>query len=138
MDPTATFIKRFGDLVTLLRVDPGNDAAQDLALSAAATAVQTVAVELEAGIAWSQIPDDMPLKARMLARQVDRLRIEAGADPDELQALARALAHDVTPLPVTPNIIVELVRLLAPPEPPPPGPTSPGPGGGSAGPGTTP
>jgi len=138
VDPTATFIKRFGDLVTLLRVDPGNDAAQDLALSAAATAVRTVAVELEAGIAWSQIPDDMPLKARMLARQVDRLRIEAGADPAELQALARALAHDVTPLPVTPNIIVELVRLLAPPEPPPPGPTSPGPGGGSAGPGTTP
>ena len=35
VDPTATFIKRFGDLVTLLRVDPGNDAAQDLALSAA-------------------------------------------------------------------------------------------------------
>ena len=120
MDPTATFIKRFGDLVTLLRVDPGNDAAQDLALSAAAAAVQTVPVELEAGIAWSQIPDDMPLKARMLARQVDRLRIEAGADPDELQALARALAHDVTPLPVTPNITVELVRLLAPPSRRPP------------------
>ena len=47
MDPTATFIKRFGDLVTLLRVDPGNDAAQDLALSAAAAAVQTAPVELE-------------------------------------------------------------------------------------------
>jgi HEAT repeat protein len=138
VDPTATFIKRFGDLVTLLRVDPGNDAAQDLALSAAAAAVQAEPVELEAGIAWSQIPDDMPLKARMLARQVDRMRIEAGADPDELQALARALAHDVTPLPVTPNITVELVRLLAPPEPPPPGPASPGPGGGSDGPGGTP
>ena len=99
--------------------------------SAAAAAVQTAPIELEAGIAWSQIPDDMPLKARMLARQVDRLRIEAGADPDELQALARALAHDVTPLPVTPNITVELVRLLAPPEPP-PDPASPGPGGGTA------
>src|SRR5262249_17611438 len=70
VDPTATFIKRFGDLVTLLRVDPGNDAAQDLALSAAAAAVQSASIELEAGIAWAQIPDDMPLKARMLARQV--------------------------------------------------------------------
>jgi HEAT repeat protein len=128
VDPTATFIKRFGDLVTLLRVDPGNDAAQDLALSAAAAAVHDRAIELEAGIAWSQIPDTMPLKARMLARQVDRLRIEAGADPAELQALARALAHDVTPLPVTPNITVELVRLLAPPDPP-PGPPGPGSGG---------
>jgi HEAT repeat protein len=130
VDPTATFIKRFGDLVTLLRADPGNDAAQDLALSAAAAAVQTAPIQLEAGIAWSRIPDDMPLKARMLARQVDRIRIEAGADPEELQALARALAHDVTPLPVTPNITVELVRLLAPPEPP-PGPASPSPGGGT-------
>jgi hypothetical protein len=130
VDPTATFIKRFGDLVTLLRVDPGNDAAQDLALSAAAAAVHDRAVDLEAGIAWSRIPDDMPLKARMLARQVDRLRIEAGADPAELHALARALAHDVTPLPVTPNITVELVRLLAPPEPP-SGPPPPGGGGGA-------
>lgn len=128
MDATTTFIKRFGDLVTLLRVDPGNDAAQDLALSAAATAVHDCAIELEAGIAWSHLPDDMPLKARMLARQVDRLRIEAGADPDELQALARALAHDVTPVPVTPNITVQLVRLLAPPDPP-AGPPGPGSGG---------
>jgi hypothetical protein len=132
VDPTATFIKRFGDLVTLLRVDPGNDAAQDLALAAAASAVQTGPIELEAGIAWTQIPDDMPLKARMLARQVDRLRIEAGADPDELHALARALAHDVTPLPITPNVTIELVRLLAPPaQPPLPGPVTTGPGGGS-------
>ena len=130
MDPTATFIKRFGDLVTLLRVDPGNDAAQDLALSAVAAVVHDRAIELEAGIAWSQIPDDMPLKARMLARQVDRLRIDAGADPDELQALARALAHDVTPLPITPNVSFELVHLLAPPEPP-PGPPGPGSGGGA-------
>jgi HEAT repeat protein len=127
VDPTATFIKRFGDLVTLLRVDPGNDAAQDLALSAAAAVVHEHAIDLEAGADWPDLPGDMPLKARMLARQVDRLRIEAGADPDELQALARALAHDVTPLPRTPNITVALVRLLAPPEPP-PGP--PGHGGG--------
>ena len=132
MDPTTTFIKRFGDLVTLLRVDPGNDAAQDLALAAAVSAAQTAPIEVEAGIAWSQIPDDMPLKARMLARQVDRLRIEAGADPDELHALARALAHDVTPLPITPNVTVELVRLLAPPTQPSPDPVTPGPGGGSS------
>jgi HEAT repeat protein len=127
VDPTATFIKRFGDLVTLLRVDPGNDAAQDLALSAAAAVVHDHPIDLETGTAWAHVPGEVPLKARMLARQVDRLRIEAGADPDELQSLARALAHDVTPLPRTPNITVALVRLLAPPGPP-PGP--PGHGGG--------
>jgi hypothetical protein len=51
----------------------------------------------------------------MIARQVDRLRIAAGAEPYELQAVARALAHDVTPIPNTPHVEVELVRLLAPP-----------------------
>jgi len=132
VDPTATFIKRFGDLVTLLRVDPGNDAAQDLALSAAAAVVHDRAIELEAGPAWTRIADDMPLKARLVARQVDRLRVEAGADPDELQAFARALAHDLTPLPVTPNVTYELVRLLAPPTPP-PEPPHPSDGGGPAG-----
>jgi hypothetical protein len=51
----------------------------------------------------------------MIARQVDRLRIAAGAEPYELQALARALAHDLTPMPATPHVQVELMRLLAPP-----------------------
>ena len=32
VDSKSTFVKRFGDLVALLRVDPANDAAQDLAL----------------------------------------------------------------------------------------------------------
>ena len=51
----------------------------------------------------------------MIARQVDRLRIAAGAEPHELQAVARALAHDLTPVPATPHVEVELMRLLAPP-----------------------
>jgi hypothetical protein len=122
VEPTATFIKRFGDLVTLLRVDPGNVAAQDLALSAAAAAVFDAPVEIEAGIEWRQIPDDMGLNARMLARLVDRLRVEAGTDPIELQALARA-SPTTSPIPATPGITVELVRLLAPP------PSGPAPGG---------
>jgi hypothetical protein len=46
---------------------------------------------------------------------VDRLRVAAGAEPYELQAVARALAHDLTPIPATPNVQVERMRLLAPP-----------------------
>ena len=125
VDPKSTFVKRFGDLVTLFRADPGNDAAQDLALSAAAAAVALGPVEVESGVEWSSIPGDMGLKSRMLARQVDRLRISAGADPLELQSLARALAHDVTPVRSSPGIEIEFVRLLAPPPP------SDGPGGGT-------
>ena len=133
MDAKSTFVKRFGDLVTLYRVDPGNDAAQELALDAAAAAVADGPVEIEAGIEWSAIPGDMGLKARMLARQVDCLRITAGAAAQELQALARALAHDVTPVRSSPGIEVEFVRLLAPPASPlpPDGPRGGGVRGGS-------
>ena len=127
MDSKSTFVKRFGDLVTLFRVDPGNDAAQELALDAAAAAVAETAVEIEAGVEWSSIPPDMALKQRMLARQVDCLRVAAGAPALELQTLARALAHDVTPVRPSPSIEVEFVRLLAPPRTP---PEDGGPGGG--------
>lgn len=113
MDLESTFVKRFGDLVALLRADPGNDAAQDLALTAAAAAVVEHPVEVEAGVEWSVIPDELTLKGRLLARSVDHVRIAAGAEPHELLALARALAHDVTPLPSTPRVQVELIPLAA-------------------------
>ncbi len=121
MDPKSTFIKRFGDLVALLRADPGNDAAQELALSAAAAAVAGAPLRIEAGVEWHLIPDEMTLKARMLARQVEAFSVAAGTSPQELQSFARALAHDVTPIPRLPNIEVEMVRLLARPLDPPDG-----------------
>ena len=115
VDAKSTFIKRFGDLVALLRADPGNDAAQDLALAAAAAAVETGPLEVEAGIEWSVIPDDLTLKGRLLARHVEAIRIAAGTEPDELLALARALSHDAVPVRSSPNIQVEMVEFPAPP-----------------------
>jgi hypothetical protein len=115
LELNSAFVKRFGDLVVLLRVDPGNDAAQDLALTAAASAVAGAPAEVEAASEVAGSADGVSLRARMIARQVDRLSIAAGAEPYELQAVARALAHDVTPIPATPNVRVELLRLLAPP-----------------------
>ena len=117
MDSKSAFVKRFGDLIALLRVDPGNDAAQDLALTAAVAAVESDPVEVEAGIQWSVVPDELTLKARLLARQVEAVRVAAGAEPHELLALARALSHDVTPIPSSPNIHVEMVRQVDPPDP---------------------
>jgi hypothetical protein len=101
--------------VALMRVDPGNDAAQDLALSAAAGVVELIPIEVDATSEAAGSADGLGLRARMLARQVDRLRIAAGAEPHELQALARALSHDLTPIPAMPHVEVELMRLLAPP-----------------------
>ena len=115
LDLNSVFVKRFGDLVTLLRVDPANDAAQDLALTAAAGAVSGTPVEVEAASEGTGSAHGVGLRARMIARQVDRLRIAAGAEPYELQAVARALAHDLTPIPATPHVEVELMRHLAPP-----------------------
>ena len=126
MDSRSAFIKRFGDLVVLLRVDPGNDAAQDLALAAAAAAVEQEPVEVEAGIHWSVIPEDLTLKGRLLARQVEVVRVAAGAEPDELLALARALSHDLTTIPSSPHIEVEMVQHIAPPPDPPSGGVSHG------------
>jgi HEAT repeat protein len=115
VDARSTFVKRFGDLIALLRADPGNDAAQDLALTAAAAAVEGEALEVEAGVEWSVIPDDLTLKGRLLARRVELIRIAAGAEPHELLALARALSHDQVPIPASPNIAVEMVEQLTPP-----------------------
>ena len=118
MDSKSAFIKRFGDLIALLRVDPGNDAAQDLALAASTAAVEDEPLDIEAGVEWNVIPDDLTLKGRLLARQVELIRIAAGAEPDELLALARALSHDLSPIPSSAHIDVEMVQLLAPPPDP--------------------
>ena len=115
LDLNSVFVKRFGDLVALLRVDPANDAAQDLALTAATSAVAGSPVEVAAASEVAGSPEGVGLRARMIARQVDRLRVAAGAEPYELQAVARALAHDLTPIPAMPHVQVDLLRLLAPP-----------------------
>jgi len=128
LEAKSTFVKRFGDLVALLRADPGNDAAQDLALATSVAAIETEPVVIEAGVEWSVIPDDLTLKGRLLARQVDTIRIAAGTGPDELLLLARALSHDSVPVRSSPNIQVEMVQVLTPPPPPAPGsPTPPSP-----------
>jgi HEAT repeat protein len=121
VDARSTFIKRFGDLVALLRVDPANDAAQDLALTAAAAAVEAEPVTVEAGVEWSVVPDDLTLKGRLLARQVELIRVASGTEPHELLALARALSHDAVPVVSSPSIHVEMVQVIAPP------PSSPAP-----------
>ncbi len=118
--PQAVFIKRFGDLVALLRVDPGNDAAQELALAAAAHAVIALGVVVDAGVEHETLADDLTLRGRLRARRVDTLRVAAGAEPYELMMLARALSHDATPVPTTPDVTVEFVPdVVRPPEPAP-------------------
>jgi hypothetical protein len=109
---TETFIARFGDLVASLRVDPGNDAAQELALSAALRAVAAGPVVIEAGFERGEAGEDLTLQGRMRARYVDVLRVCPDADPVELLGLARALSHDATPVVGRPGIEVERFPVL--------------------------
>ena len=112
MDPKSAFIKQFGDLIALLRADPANQAAQESALAAAAAAVARQGLEVEAGVEWSSIPDDLTLKGRLLARGVETVRLAAGAEPQALLRLARALAHDGVPIPSTARVRVEMVSFM--------------------------
>jgi hypothetical protein len=114
LDPRDTFIRRFGDLVALLRVDPGNDAAQDLALTAAVAAVADHSIVVESGVEHGSGGEDLSLAGRLRARRVDLLRVGAGAPPEDLLRLARALSHDVTPVPSTPQVRVEMLPAVMP------------------------
>lgn len=92
--------------MTLLRYDPGNDAAQDLALTAAGAAVEHGAVRVEAsGPGASASPQS--LEARLVARSVDAVEVTPDIDLQELLTLARALAHDTMPLPASPHLRLE-------------------------------
>jgi len=114
LDPRTVFIQRFGDLVALLRVDPANDAAQDLALTAAAAAVAHHAIVVESGVEHGSLGGDLTLQGRLRARRVDLMRVGAGASHEELLQLARALSHDATPVQGTPRIRVDMVPAIVP------------------------
>ncbi|MGH7515964.1 MAG: HEAT repeat domain-containing protein [Gemmatimonadales bacterium] len=114
MNATETFIARFGHLVALLRVDPGNDAAQELALSAALQAVADGPVTVEAGFDRGGAGEDLTLQGRMRARYVDVLRVSPAAAPAELLVLARALSHDGTPVVPAAGIELEQFPVAAP------------------------
>lgn len=108
-------------LVAALRKQPEDAATRDTSLRqlVAAAATSATATVLEAGVENSFETGDLGLKGRLLARRVDQIRIESGAQSEELLRLARALADDVTPLESSGAIKVELVPNLQPPPPPP-------------------
>lgn len=114
ISPLEQFTQRFGDLVALLRADPGNDAAQDLALETCTAIANSQPVKLEAGV--EVVGEDQPLslKTRLLARQVDTINISPGVEEEELLRLARALAHDSAPIISTPHVNTHLIESVVP------------------------
>jgi hypothetical protein len=112
-----TFISRFGDLVALLRVDPGNDAAQDLALAAALWAASSGPLTVQAGFDRGATGEDLTLQGRMRARYVDMLRVTPAVDEASLLTLARALSHDTMALPAAAGLELHRFPMLERPAP---------------------
>ena len=107
-----TFEQTLGDLVSQVRAHPGDHAAFAAALDRVADRVANMPAVFEAGIenTWSFDGDD--LRGRLLARGVDAIRVAAGANRDDLLALARALAEDDGPLPSTPGVQIDLIPTI--------------------------
>ncbi len=112
ISPNELFFQRFGDLVALLRADPANDAAQDLALETCTAIANSQPVRLEAGVELSGEDQPLSLKSRLLARQVDVIRIAPGVEEEELLRLARSLAHDSAPVLSTPHVDAQLLEQV--------------------------
>jgi len=114
ISPLEQFTQRFGDLVALLRADPANDAAQDLALETCTAIANSQPVRLEAGVEVVGEEQPLSLKSRLLARQVDTISIAPGVEEEELLRLARALAHDSAPIVSSPHVDAQLIDPVVP------------------------
>lgn len=103
------FTAHFGQLVVLLRRQPGNTPAQKSALRSAMAVLPRGRVTIEAGIEYSEVPDDGSLKGRLLLRRVDAIHFATTASAADVLSLARALATDSRKIPSVPAIEVELL-----------------------------
>ncbi len=108
-DPNAPIEQLLGQLVQLIRIAPNRQKEIRRLVVLVRSRVEAGPALIEAGIENSWALDGDPLKERLQARQIDAITIAAGAPEEELQALARALADDATPIPSTPGVQVRLV-----------------------------
>lgn len=97
--------------MVLIRRQPDDTSAQKTALRSAMAVLPHGPVRIEAGIEYSEVPDDSSLKGRLLHRFVDSICFAPEAPAGDLLALARALAMDQGEIPSTE--MVEVVLLTS-------------------------
>ncbi|HEU5050516.1 MAG TPA: HEAT repeat domain-containing protein [Gemmatimonadales bacterium] len=105
------FTKAFERLLVLLHDAPGDEAGHAAAAVAAAEAVARKPARIDAGVEGSQISVRMTLRARLRARAADWIEADAGATPDDLRTMARALLSENEPLPTEGTVRAVLVPL---------------------------
>jgi len=108
------FSSAFGRLVQQLRATRGDQEAIRKSLTEVSVLVAREPVVEEAGIQLAGMLNDTSLRGRMLARQVDVIRVGPRAPVGELLALAQALAQEDGPIPSTEAVQVELVQSIRP------------------------
>ena len=116
MDKHAIFERHFGALLVMLRTKRGGASAQRLASEIAAQAVGDEAVTLEAGVLHSAgLDENVSVSTRLVARGFDALHVMPEATPDELLAVARALASDDLAVEESAHVGLRPLMVLAPP-----------------------
>jgi len=113
-DPAATLPEILGHLVLLLRGAPDRNDWIKKSLDFAMARLAQGPALLEGGIEnnWGLGGD--PLKERLQVRQIDEVRVAAGASRNELLRFLRALADDFEPIPSTDRVRVRCVAAPAP------------------------
>jgi HEAT repeat protein len=112
-DSSTPLPELLGTLVLLLRDSPKSEDRIRKALDAITARVAKHSALIEAGIENTWALDGDLLKERLQIRQVDAIRITAGATGTELLALAKALADDEAPIPSSTAVVVQFFDRLA-------------------------
>jgi hypothetical protein len=116
VSPRPSFEQAFSKIIDHLRAQPEGDAkTQGLVLSLREKVTQE-GVTTEAGIELENTLRAPGLVGRMHRRRVETITVHHGAPVDELLQLARALAADEGPIPVTEKVQVSFVVDVTPGE----------------------
>jgi HEAT repeats len=111
---TSEFVETLGRLIAAHRQGAGGAAVQARLLEDTVRIVAQQPMVVDAGLQLSGEYDEANLKNHLLRRQVETLRVAAGASAADLDALARALGNDALPLPRAPSIEYEMVSYVVP------------------------
>jgi hypothetical protein len=113
-DPAASLPEILGHLVRLFRSAPDRNDWIKKSLDLAMARLTQGPSVLEGGIENNWGTGGDPLKERLQIRQIETVRIEAGATRKELLAFLRALADDFAPIPSTARVLVQAAAPWAP------------------------
>ncbi len=116
VSPKPSFERAFSNIIDHLRTKPDGDAKTQRLVRALCERISSDGVVTEAGIERESTLDEPGLAGRMHLRHIETITVHQGAPVSELLELARALAADEGPIPVTDKVQVSFVVDVTPGE----------------------